>query len=101
MARADGCVRLVETVGRFGESIVVAIANAADRRLDARLRQALGVSNADVLAASVAMVHEPAAMDRHLPNPWPSSGGQQCSGLPQSLRVADPARFKISAAYTF
>ena len=40
---------LVEAVDRFGESVVVAIADAADRGLDAGLRQALGVSNADVL----------------------------------------------------
>ena len=54
---------LVETVDRFGESIVVAVADAADRRLDAGLGQALGVFECDVLAASVAMMHEPAAMD--------------------------------------
>ena len=46
---------LVETVNRFAESIVVAVADATDRRLDAGLRQALGVSNADVLAASDAL----------------------------------------------
>ena len=40
---------LVETVDRFGESIVVAVADATDGGLDAGLRQALGVSNADVL----------------------------------------------------
>jgi len=34
----------VETVDRLGESIVIAIANSADRRLDASLSQALGVS---------------------------------------------------------
>ena len=36
---------LVETVDRFGESIVVAVADAADRGFDARFRQALGVAN--------------------------------------------------------
>ena len=36
---------LVETVYRFGESIVVAVADAADRGFDAGFRQALGVSN--------------------------------------------------------
>ena len=32
---------LVEAIDRFGESVVVGIADAANRRLDARLRQAL------------------------------------------------------------
>ena len=54
---------LVETVDRLGESIVVAVADAADRRLDAGLGQALGVFDRDVLAAAVAVMHEPAAMD--------------------------------------
>ena len=54
---------LVEAVDRLGESIVVAVADAADRRLDAGFRQALGVLDRDVLAASVAVMHEPAAMD--------------------------------------
>ena len=34
---------LVETVDRFGEGVVVAVAHAAYRRLDARFGQALGV----------------------------------------------------------
>jgi hypothetical protein len=34
---------LVETVNRFGESIVITVADAAHRRLDARLHQPLGV----------------------------------------------------------
>src|SRR5205807_10582372 len=55
---------LVETVDGFGESIVVGISDAADRRFDACFGQALGVFDRDVLAAPVAMVHEPAAMDR-------------------------------------
>ncbi|ESW70531.1 hypothetical protein X773_28050 [Mesorhizobium sp. LSJC285A00] len=40
---------LVKAFDRFGESIVVAVADAAYRRLDAGLRQALGVSDRDVL----------------------------------------------------
>jgi hypothetical protein len=32
---------LVKTVDRFGQSIVVAVADASDGRLDARLRQPL------------------------------------------------------------
>ena len=40
---------LVEAVDRLGESVVVAVADAANRRLDARLRQPLGVLDRDVL----------------------------------------------------
>src|SRR5690606_31605980 len=47
-----------------GESIVVGIADTADRRLDASFSQALGVLDGYVLTASVAVVYEPAAMDR-------------------------------------
>jgi hypothetical protein len=39
---------LVKTVNRLGESIVVAVADASDRGLDARLSLALGVTDADV-----------------------------------------------------
>src|SRR3954465_9304599 len=55
---------LVEAVDGFGESIVIGISDAADRRLDACFSQALGVLNGYVLAAPVAVVHEPATMDR-------------------------------------
>src|SRR5258706_12931091 len=55
---------LVKTVDGFGEGIVIGISDAADRRLYACFSQALGVFDRDVLAAPVAMVHEPAAMDR-------------------------------------
>src|SRR5271154_5013695 len=40
---------LVEAVDGFGESIVVRVADATHRRLDTGLRQALGVSDGDVL----------------------------------------------------
>src|ERR1700704_5022214 len=43
---------LVETVDRLGESIVITVADAAHRRLDARLHQPLGVLDRDVLAGS-------------------------------------------------
>ena len=55
---------LVETVDGLGESVVIGISDNADRRLDAGLSQALGVLNGYVLAAPVAVVHEPATMDR-------------------------------------
>src|ERR1700722_8959538 len=53
---------LVEAVDGFGESIVVRVADATHRRLDAGPRQAFGVSDGDVLAASIAVVHEPASL---------------------------------------
>ena len=40
---------LVEAVDRLGEGVVVAVADAADRGLDACLGEALGVADADVL----------------------------------------------------
>jgi hypothetical protein len=40
---------LVETVDRLGESIVITVADAAHRRLDARLHQPLGILDRDVL----------------------------------------------------
>ena len=49
--------------GRAYLLTVVAVADAAHRWLDTGVGQALGVSDRDVLAASVAVMHEPAAMD--------------------------------------
>ena len=54
---------LVETVDRFGQGVVVAVADAADRRLDPGLGQALGVFDRDVLAAAIAVMDQAAAMD--------------------------------------
>ena len=53
---------LVETVDRLGECVVVAVSDAADRRLDAGLGKALGVADADILGPAIRMMHEPAAM---------------------------------------
>ena len=49
---------LVKAVDRFGESIVVGIANASDRWLDPCVRQAFRISDRDILAAAVAVVDE-------------------------------------------
>ena len=54
---------LVKTVDRFGESIVVTITNASDRRLDACLRQPFGIANGHILRAAVGMMNQPAAFD--------------------------------------
>jgi hypothetical protein len=40
---------LVKSVDGFGQSVVVAVADAADGRFNARLGQPLAVANADVL----------------------------------------------------
>jgi hypothetical protein len=55
---------LVEAVDGFDEGIVIGISDTADRGLHACFSQALGIFDRDVLAAPVAMVHKPAAMDR-------------------------------------
>ncbi len=54
---------LVRTVDRFGEGAVVAVANTADRGLDARLRQPYGMSNGYILRAAVGMMNQPATFD--------------------------------------
>ena len=54
---------LVKPVDGFGEGVVVAVADASHGRLDAGFGQALGVFDRHVLAAPVAVMHEPAAMD--------------------------------------
>lgn len=43
-------VRLVEAVDRFSRRVIVAVATAADGRLDTRLGQTFAVPNADVLS---------------------------------------------------
>lgn len=54
----------VETVDRFGQSVVVAVADTADRRLDAGLGEALGVLDRQVLRSAVAVVDQAAPMGR-------------------------------------
>ena len=55
---------LVEAVDRLGQSIVVAVVDAANRRLDSSLREAFGVLDRHVLRAAVAMMDEAASMGR-------------------------------------
>ncbi len=62
---------LVEADHRLGERIVVGVAAGSDRGDSTGVGEALGVADREVLAASVAVVHEPvevtvAAPDRHL-----------------------------------
>src|SRR3954447_20503556 len=53
----------VETVDGFGEGIVVAVPDAADRRLDPRLGEPLGIFNREVLHPAITVVDEAAASD--------------------------------------
>ena len=53
---------LVKTVDCFGESVVIGIANASDRGLDACLRQPFGIANGYILRAAVGMVNQPATL---------------------------------------
>src|SRR5215470_4877723 len=51
---------LEQSDDRLGEGVVVRVADAADRRLDAGLLQALSVTNREILASPVAMMnHSP------------------------------------------
>ncbi|EIZ78301.1 hypothetical protein WSK_3046 [Novosphingobium sp. Rr 2-17] len=50
----------VEAVDRLCQSVVIAVTDAADGRLDARFSEALGVLDRYVLRSKVAMVNEPA-----------------------------------------
>jgi hypothetical protein len=68
---------LVETVDRLGESIVITVADAAHRRLDARLRQPLGLLDRDVLAAAVA------------PSARPQCSSDCCHRSPRSVDQAE------------
>lgn len=54
---------LVKTVDRFGESIVVTVADASDGRLDACLGQPLRILDRHVLSAPVRVVNQAAAMN--------------------------------------
>jgi hypothetical protein len=50
--------RLIETDDRLGERVVVGIANAIYRRLDASFGQTIRVANRKVLHAAIAMVNQ-------------------------------------------
>lgn len=77
---------LVETVDRFGEGIVITVADTSERRLYASFCQPLGVPDGHVLNAPVRMVHEPAAMNR--------TPIMKClfKGIVDKARMCPPAR---------
>lgn len=47
---------LVKTIDSFGQSIVIAVTDAANRRLDPGFGQALGVLDREILAAAIAVM---------------------------------------------
>src|SRR3954449_9157123 len=53
----------VEAVDGFGEGVIVAITDAANRRLDARRGKPLGILDRDVLHTAIAVMDEAAAPD--------------------------------------
>jgi len=54
-------LRLEQADHRLGQSIIVAVADAADGGFDARLGEALGVADAHVLRSAVGMADQAAA----------------------------------------
>src|SRR3984957_2154983 len=52
---------LVEAVNRFGEGVVVRVADAAEGRLDPSFGETLGVLDREILDAAIAMMDEAAA----------------------------------------
>lgn len=49
-------------LNRFGEGVVITVADVSVRRLDASFCQSLGIPNGHVLNAAIRVIHEPAAM---------------------------------------
>jgi len=62
-ARADH-FGFIEAVDRFGQSVVVAVADTADRWLDGGLGKALGILDRHVLRPTVAMMDQAATVGR-------------------------------------
>src|SRR3954447_26579329 len=53
-----------QSIDGFSERIVITVADAADRWLNASVKQALGVTDREVLHATVAVVHEATLANR-------------------------------------
>ena len=54
---------LVKTIDRFGESVVITVADTPDRRLDASFRQPFGIANGHILRSAVGMVNQSSTVD--------------------------------------
>ena len=76
---------LVEAVDRFGEGVVVRIADAADGRLDPGFGEPLGVLDRNILGAAIAMMNEAAAAGR------PSVMERLFEGVQDEVRMRCPA----------
>lgn len=87
----------VEAVDRFGESIVVAIADTADRRFNPGFGQALGVLDGHVLRTPVGMMHQTAAMGRlpFVQSLLQRSENEACMGRPAHPPSDDTARIRV------
>jgi hypothetical protein len=55
---------LVESVHRFGEGVVVTVADASDGNLDSILWQSLGTANGHILNVAIRVMHEAASLRR-------------------------------------
>ena len=55
---------LEEAIDRLCQRVVVAVTDAADRRFDAGVFQSFSVFDRQILAAAVAVVNQPHALDR-------------------------------------
>ena len=58
---------LVKAIDRLGQGVVVAVADAADRRFDAGFGEPLGVFDRDILAAAITVIDKTAAVLRSKP----------------------------------
>lgn len=70
---------------RFGESVVITVADTPDRRLDARLCQPLRIANGYILRAAVGMVNQPATVN------WPPIMKCLIEGIEHKARMGSPA----------
>ena len=55
---------LVKAVDRFGQGVVVAVANTADRWFDPGFGKTLGILDRDILAATITVVDQAATVNR-------------------------------------
>ena len=76
---------LVKAIDRFGQSIVIAVADASDRWFNAGLGKALGVFDRDILAATIAVMDQPAAMN------WPPVVQSLLEGIEHKAGMRSPA----------
>lgn len=73
------------TVDRFDPDVVIAVVNAADRRLDPGLGEAFGILDRGGLAATIAVVDRPPAMD------WPPVVDRLLEGVDREAGIYLPS----------